>query len=117
MALGFDIICAETLLGIKKKKRKKYSDIEIIGAIPCKNQDCKWNPKDRKRYRKVLSELDYVHCKYETYIGAKCMYERNKYMVDNSSLLIALYDGTKGGTKWTIRYAFIKDLDVIIIKP
>lgn len=32
MALGFDIICAEMVLALKQK----YSQIRLIGAIPCK---------------------------------------------------------------------------------
>ena len=47
MALGFDMICAETILDLKTK----YNDIKIIGALPCKTQDIKWQYKDRERYR------------------------------------------------------------------
>ena len=34
MALGFDMICVETLLELKKR----YNNIKIIGALPCRNQ-------------------------------------------------------------------------------
>ena len=33
------------------------------------------------------------------------MLRRNRYMVDRSSLLIAAFDGTLGGTMYTITYA------------
>jgi len=34
MALGFDMICAETILDLKKK----YPDIKIIGALPVRHK-------------------------------------------------------------------------------
>ena len=113
MALGFDLICVETILDLKKK----YSDIKIVGVLPCKTQDSKWQVKDRERYRKLLWQLDGVRCIYDNYIGAECMLERNRFMVDNSALMIALYNGTNGGTKSTIEYARSKGLEIIIIEP
>ena len=38
-------------------------------------------------------------------------------MVENSSLLIALFDGKSGGTKSTIDYAKKKGLKIVIIAP
>lgn len=113
MALGFDMICAETVLDLKKQ----YNSIEIIGALPCKTQDKMWKDKDRERYRKLLNRLDGVRCIYDEYIGAECMLERNRYMVNNSSLMIALFNGLSGGTKSTIDYARKQGLEIIIIKP
>ena len=113
MALGFDIICAETVISLKKQ----YKDIKIIGALPCRTQDIEWQTKDRKRYRNLLSKLDGIRCIYDEYIGAECMLERNRYMVNNSSLLIALFNGVSGGTKSTIDYARKQGLEIIIIKP
>ncbi len=113
MALGFDMICAETVLGLKNK----YPDIKIIGALPCRTQDSEWAEKDRCRYRNLLKKLDGIRCIYDEYIGAECMLERNRYMVNNSSLLIALYNGLAGGTKSTIDYAKKQGLEIITIKP
>ncbi len=45
------------------------------------------------------------------------MLERNRYMVNRSSLLIALFDGLPGGTKKTIEYANQQGLEIRIIKP
>ncbi len=112
MALGFDMICAETVLDLKEK----HHDIKIIGALPCRTQDIKWQESDRERYRKLLDRLDNIRCIYNEYIGAECMLERNRYMVDSSSLMIALFNGLPGGTKSTIDYARKRGLEVVIIK-
>lgn len=113
MALGFDMICAETVIEL----REKYPDIKLIGALPCKDQDSKWQAKYKKRYWFLLKQLDGERCIYDTYIGVECMLERNRYMVNRSSLLIALFDGLPGGTKKTIDYAREQGLEIRIIKP
>lgn len=112
MALGFDMICAEIVLELKKK----YKDIKLVAALPCKNQDCKWNSFQQKRYRILLKKADSIRCIYDNYIGAECMLERNEYMVNASSKMVALFDGKPGGTKKTIEYAKSKGLEVVIIK-
>lgn len=113
MALGFDTICAETVIDLKKI----YSEVQLIGAIPCRTQDSKWADKDKKRYRELLQNLDGIRCIYDEYIGVECMLERNRYMVDNSSLMIALFNGKLGGTKSTIDYAKKQGLEIVIIQP
>lgn len=113
MALGFDMICAETVLALKEQ----YSDIKLIGALPCKVQEVKWSAKNRERYGRLLQRLDGIRCIYDEYVGAECMLERNRYMVNNSSLMIALFNGLSGGTKSTVAYAKKQGLEVIVIKP
>ena len=113
MALGFDMICAEIVLQLKKR----YKNIKLIGAIPCENQDCKWNVQKRTRYRNILNHLDFTRCIYKEYNDVKCMIERNNYMVNNSAKIIALYNGISGGTKRTIEYAKKQGLEIVIIRP
>lgn len=113
MALGFDMICAETVLELKQR----YSHIKIIGAIPCRDQYSLWSAAYKARYRYLLTQLDGMRCKYDEYNGAECILERNRFMVDNSSLMIALFNGLPGGTKSTIDYAKMQGLELIIIKP
>ena len=113
MALGFDTICAETVIELKKD----YPYIQLIGAIPCRTQDCKWSEINKKRYKDLINKLDGIRCIYNEYIGPECMLERNKFMVDNSSLMIALFNGLSGGTKTTIDYAKRQGLDIVIIQP
>ena len=71
--------------------------------------------RDRQeRYRDLL-EL----CNYRTVVQEKydpgCMHRRNRYMVDHSSLLLAVHDGSPGGTRYTIEYALRRRKDVLIL--
>lgn len=112
MALGFDMICAEIVLELKKS----YPHIKLIAALPCKDQYKVWKTEQIERYKEILSHCDCVRCLYNKYID-NCMLERNDFMLNNSSLVIALYDGKGGGTGYTVRNAKQKGLEIIIIEP
>lgn len=112
MALGFDIIAAETIIKLKKD----YPQIKVIAALPCKDQYKLWKDNQIERYKDVLSKCDEVRCLYDTY-NDKCMLERNDYMLNNSSFVIALYNGEGGGTGYTIRKAKEKGLKIKIMQP
>ena len=43
--------------------------------------------------------------------------QRNVWMVDHSSRVIAYYNGTAGGTRNTIRYAEKKGIECRILSP
>lgn len=113
MALGFDMMCVEILLELKVK----YKRIKIYGALPCRNQSQKWPIEQQKRYDKLTNQLDGIRCLNDNYTGSECMLERNRFMIDNSSKLIALFNSKSGGTKSTIEYAKKKELEIIILEP
>ena len=111
MALGTDILCAKIVLKLKKKH-----DIKLECAIPCLNQTERWTNSDKKNYEIIINQAD-----IKTYVSDKkyyngCMQKRNRYMVDNSSLIIAHFNGSTGGTKQTIDYAKSKNKKIIIIE-
>ena len=111
MAIGFDMICADIILELKNK----YPQIKLIGVLPCKNQDKKWNSFYKEKYKLLINKLDDIYCMYDTY-NETCMKERNEFMVDNSSLCIALFDGKAGGTKYTVQYAKNKNIKTLFVK-
>lgn len=112
MAIGFDMICAELVLELKKY----FPFITLECAIPCKGQELKWPQKEQERYRNIIKQADKIRCIYDHYVDG-CMLERNQYMVNNASLVIALYNGTSGGTQKTIDYAKSKHKEIVIIEP
>ena len=44
------------------------------------------------------------------------MMRRNRYMVDNAAVLIAVYNGSPGGTRNTMLYAMRQGLEIIEIE-
>ena len=112
MAEGFDMIGAETLI----KLRKKHKEIKIIAVVPCKGQEIKWRSEQQKRYRKILKQCDDVLILSDTYTKT-CMNDRNKFMVQHSSVVIACFNGKPSGTGNTIKFARQLDKKILIINP
>lgn len=99
MAIGFDTLCFNVLEEIRKE-----NNIRIIACVPCPDQDKKFSLSQQKEYKRMLSVADekiVLSKKYTPY----CMLERNKFMVDNCSLLLAYLRENKGGTYHTVNYA------------
>lgn len=113
MALGVDMIAAELVIELKSK----YPNITLECAIPCIEQCSKWPDASIMRYQNICNLADKVTTVSNTLYFNGCMAKRNKYMIDNSSRLIAVYNGSSGGTQQTIKMAEIAKLSIIIIKP
>lgn len=109
MAEGFDMIGTEILLKLKKKH-----NIQIIAVVPCLGQELKWSAKQQERYNKVLKQCDNKIILSPQYTPT-CMNERNKFMVDNSSVCIACWKGKASGTRNTLLYAKQKNCKTKII--
>lgn len=108
MALGFDMLAAETLLAM----RVEYPDIWLTAVIPFRGQPCKFNPADKGRYQSILGKTDNVVCLSETYFDG-CFLRRNDYMLNHASHIIAYYNGEpKGGTFYTCRRAERMGLEI-----
>ena len=99
MAMGFDMIAASVVLELKE-----LYDIKLIAVLPHKNHGKNWNVKEKLKHLNILNRADEVICLSENYTKY-CFHVRNKYMVDNSSKVIACYNFVKGGTLNTINYA------------
>ncbi len=99
MAEGFDMIGTEILLKLKKKH-----NIQIIAVVPCLGQELKWSPKQQIRYNQILKQCDNIIIISEKYTPT-CMNDRNRYLVDNSSVCIACFNGKPSGTRNTLLYA------------
>lgn len=112
MALGVDLDFAEIVLEFRKTK---YPQITLECAIPCPNQTEKWQVGEKLRYEKIKEQADCVTVVSE-YYTPECMLKRNRYMLDKSNLVIAVFNGIeKGGTWYTIRYARAKGVPVSVI--
>jgi uncharacterized phage-like protein YoqJ len=116
MALGCDLYFCERVLEL----RKQHPDVTIEAALPCPTQADSWPPAQRARYAAMVAACDFETLVSEKYTPS-CMQRRDRYMVDHASLLIAAFDGTAGGTRYTVEYAMrqrvnIVDLPVLIEK-
>lgn len=96
MALGWDqaIAAAAYELGIP-----------FHAYIPFRGQELRWNHENQRIYHKWLEEADkVVVCSPGGYAVWK-MQVRNEMMVDKCTYLLALWDGSAGGTANCVGYA------------
>lgn len=83
-------------------------EVTLEAAIPFGRQADHWSAADQRRRMTLLDQCDLETVVQHTYTPG-CMNRRNRYMVDRSSLLIAVYDGIpQGGTLNTLSYAMGK---------
>ena len=108
----FIIYAAEIVLQLKEK----YPHITLECAIPCETQANRWNDSWRNRYFDIIYRADAAKT-LQTHYTYDCMMKRNKYMVDNSDVVIAVWNGEKSGTGNTVRYAESCGKSIIIIDP
>ena len=115
MAKGVDIWAAEIVLSLRETLPDR--NIQLLAIVPYDRQALSWSIGERARYEKVLDKADKVeYISHDYYNG--CLQKRNRYMVDNATHLIAVYDENQGGgTKYTVDYARKKGLNITIIEP
>ena len=110
MAKGGDIYFAEAVL----KRKTAHPEIFLECALPCPEQTRGWTEEEKARYEKILIKADGVTTLSQHY-SKYCMFKRNRYMADKSTVCVALDYGQSGGTTSTIKYAESKNLRIIRI--
>ena len=113
MALGVDTVFA---LAVLELKDEGY-DIKLHCAIPCKNHSCKWIKESIDQYNDILSKADTVKLVSDEEYKPWLMQKRNEYMVDLADKVIAVWDGTKGGTANCVKYAEKVGKEIIKVNP
>ena len=108
MAAGADMYFGEAVVALRDER----PDVRLLAVVPFQGQERRWTPTLRQRYFRLSLECDEVTVLHSAYQPG-CMMERNRYMVDRSGLLLAVYDGRPGGTKNTIEYAAAQGLSIV----
>lgn len=110
MARGVDLWGAEAVLKLKETNK----NIKLICALPHPDFEKKWSKANQDSFNRILKNADEIHTICDTYSVGAYM-KRNKWMVDRSSLVLAIYNGTSGGTKNTIDYARDNNIHIITL--
>lgn len=100
MAVGFDLAAAEAVLAL----RNELPEISLVAVIPFEGMERKFSEEDKVRFRDILTSADKV-VSLAPHYSVELYSLRNNFLVDNSSAVIAYFDGSKGGTAYTVRRA------------
>lgn len=99
MALGWDQALCEAAIEL---------NIPVIAAVPFKGQEDAWFKASKDKYQDLLSKCSEIVIVSDGKYSADKMQIRNIWMVDHCDILLALWNGTKGGTKNCLDYAKTK---------
>lgn len=109
MALGWDQAIAKAAFQL---------EIPFTAATPFEGQENYWPLPTQAMYHDLLKNAKEVVVvtkpkPVSTKLVIKALQDRNAWMIDNSELVMALWDGSSGGTHNAIQYATKKDRKVL----
>lgn len=107
-----DIWAAEIVLDLKKAY--PYAGIRLVAAVPFEGQANRWSEAWRERYFSILEQADETVTLCARYTRG-CMHERNRYIMDRSAHMIAVFNGHEGGTEYTVNYAIQKGIHAVVL--
>jgi len=138
MAMGFDLAAAEAVLACRASQTASVFSpaagsvsaffpephsphmpmpgLRLVAVIPFRGQESRFPAVDRERFRRVLAAADHSVTLSPSY-HAGCYAVRNNYLVEHAALLVAWYDGSPGGTHYTVRRALVRGLEFINLHP
>lgn len=101
MAQGADTWAALAVLALKRENPA----LKLHCILPCEGQADQWSASARALYSSILEQADEIVYVSQAY-SKGCMLKRNRYLVDHTACLLAVYNGEqRGGTAMTVRYA------------
>lgn len=107
MAQGCDLYFCEEARNLKRVR----DGVTLEAALPYADHASRWNPAQRERYLQLLADCENIKVVTPLYTPG-CPLTRDRYLVDHAALLLAAYDGTPGGTKYTVEYALKRRVEV-----
>ena len=113
-ALGVDQWAAEIVAKMKEKGRA----LNLCIAKPFPSQASRWEKEAQAQYKNIINKADKIIEISDGGFAAWKMHKRNRWMVDHSKYIVAVWDQEKKGGTWNcLEYAMKKDKRVYIINP
>lgn len=112
LALGVDQLAVECAMDM---------GIRVTAAIPFEGQQARWPPKSRADYAAMLMRVTdtggrIVVVSPGGYAAWK-LHARNQWIVNGVDRMLAVWDGTSGGTGECVKYAAAQRKPVIRLDP
>lgn len=96
MALGWDMAWAEAAY---------RSGLPFVAAVPFEGQERLWPDSSKRQHADLLKRAAQVVVVCPGGYDPQKMQTRNRWMVDHADGLVALWDGSSGGTANCVKYA------------
>ena len=112
MAVGFDLAAAEAVLEL----RSRHADVRLVAVVPFCGQERRFGAADRERFCRIVYRADECVVLADAYHRG-CYAVRNDCLVARARVLVAWYDGSPGGTHYTVCRARRLGLRIIHLHP
>ncbi len=96
MAVGWDMTLAHAAV---------LEGVPFTAAIPFAGQEQRWPEASQRRWDALVRRAAAVEIVSSGGFSAQAMQRRNEWMVDRADRIVALFDGSSGGTANCIVYA------------
>lgn len=100
MAVGFDLAAAEAVLAC----RAVDPTIRLVAVLPFRGQADRFPRAERARYAALLAAADETVVVAESFHRG-CFLRRDDWLTGHAATLVTWYDGSPGGTRYTIERA------------
>jgi len=104
MALGWDTALALAAIEL---------GIPLTAAVPFEGQERKWRPEQQEQFRAILALATTVVIVSPGGYAVWKMQTRNEWMVDRATGVLALWNGSGGGTGNCIEYARTRHVEIV----
>lgn len=108
MAEGFDLMAGEAVVEV----RREFPSVRLTAVVPFPGQAVRFGGEAREIYDRVLAAADHTIVVCPEY-SKDCFHRRNDLLVNLSSVLICYYNGSCGGTQYTVKRALQTGTKVI----
>lgn len=108
MAPGWDMAVAHAAINLK---------IPLTAAVPYWGQENPWKPEVKAYYQKLCRMATEVKIISEGKFSIQAMHARDRWVVDQSVYMLALFSGELGGTAYTLQYADEKEVPYYNLWP
>jgi uncharacterized phage-like protein YoqJ len=110
MAIGVDTWAAEAVLLcgglLNPERRHDIPAARLCAVIPFVGQQNRWPIESQLKWTQLIHKADDLYFVDEAGYSPWKLLNRNKWMVDNSDIVIAVWNGDdEGGTAHCVKYA------------
>ncbi len=102
MAPGFDLWAADEVL--KMRAESGYEEAELMAVVPYPAFSRSFDAQAKQLYNNAIAQASETIFIADSYHHA-VFSQRNDYLVEHSSMLLCYYEGTAGGTRYTVKKA------------
>lgn len=99
MAPGFDLWAADELLRLRDEG-VVGEGVRLVAAVPYPQFSASFDESQRVLYEKVVARAEEVVYVAPQYVRG-CYQRRNDLLVERADVVLAYYEGTEGGTRYT----------------